>query len=1097
MSKNNDKGFIEEIKSDKKSFVSRRDVLKMGAGLLAGSALPDMLTGLTRAAAQSGLPARAAAQSGLKHIYVAADDHTDYVWRQDAATVQNNLVSMLDYYLDQIDATIGNQTEHQMRWNCDGHFWVWLYEKNRSAAQFTRLISRIRDGHVSMPLNALISCYGGNPTEAFIRGMYYPGKLERKYNLDLKLAYTVENQTLPYGIGALWAGGGAKYTWRGICNCTSKIPGASFQRPQDIYWWVGPDGSRMLMKWYSFLDLPGIGSYAELRDAHNPSATGDPSLAITALDNKIGTGNYPFNIVGGFGLGWDIPATYATAFVSGAQAQTNGSRMVHVSNEQDFFEHFESTYGAGLPNVSVTYGNEWELYQASLVEVTASVKRSTEKLRGAEGLATLVSLKNGAFMNGRESARDLAWMNLGLFWEHNWMADGGQTITKDDREAWTRQIASEIAVYVDTLQTDAVAALGSMIGKTGTNTRFFAFNPLSWARTDAVDFPYPSGSTTIHVVDVTSGAEVPSQIITIDSVRYLRVLAQNVPPVGYKVFEIRGGAGTGFSAAATVTGGNTLDNGTYQLVMSSRGAINSLIDHTRADREFILNIGGRSSNDFGSSGGTTALNVVNAGAVSVTLEATVTGATNVPNFKASITLFRNSPRIDIRNRITQNFSATLTWAFSFNLTAPDTWHEEVGAIIRAKKADSGGHYATSHARYDWLTLNHFADMTGTGTVGVTLSNADCQYVKLGNSSPTSLDATTAQMNVLAGGQVDGTTFGILNQGGDSSFLQRFALQTHSAYDPAAAMRFSLEHQNPLVAGAVTGGSQYPATSFALLSTSNLNVLLWALKPADDGLSAGHISRWWNITNSSQNLSFSLPGAPIISAQKASHIETPSGAATVSGGALQASFATQQMATFLLKTSATTSLPGIPTLLAPADLSDTPGSQPVLSWGAPANATRYELQLKLDAEPDDTDPVISLIPHSYTPPSPLLTMHTYFWRVRAANSAGALSGWSEMWQFRIASAANASPSENYFRTAKPKLSWTPISWAVGYVVEVSRTTTFAAPISSGTLAANKLSYTLTTALDEGTWYWRVKGLKSLSPLVNGTPSPTQSFIIELP
>jgi alpha-mannosidase len=346
------------------------------------------------------------------------------------------------------------------------------------------------------------------------------------------------------------------------------------------------------------------------------------------------------------------------------------------------------------------------------------------------------------------------------------------------------------------------------------------------------------------------------------------------------------------------------------------------------------------------------------------------------------------------------------WGFSFNLDSPDVWHEEVGAIIRAKKADVGGHYSTSHMRYDWLTMNHFADMSGTGSVGVTLSNIDCQYMKLANSSPTNFVTTIPQIYVLAGGQVDGATFGILNQGGDNSFLQRFALQTHSAYDPASAMRFSLEHQNPFVAGTVTGGSQYPEKTFALLNTSNQNILLWALKPAEDGISQGLITRWWNMASGNQNLAFSLPGAPITSAQKASHVETPQGAATVSSGTLQQSFAAQQMSTFLLKVS-----------------SPPPSG--------------------------DTSPT------------------------------------------------NAAPTQNFYRTGSPTLTWARLSWAVGYEVQLSRTKTFTTPINSGVIAANQTAYTVSPALDEGTWYWRVHGLKSLSPLSAGTWSAPQSFVIDLP
>ena len=135
----------------------------------------------------------------------------------------------------------------------------------------------------------------------------------------------------------------------------------------------------------------------------------------------------------------------------------------------------------------------------------------------------------------------------------------------------------------------------------------------------------------------------------------------------------------------------------------------SLLDKTRSNREFAQSIGGRTINDLGNSLGT--LSIENAGPVSVTLLATSSGPLT---HTTRVTLLRGSPRIDIRNDINQNFDATYWWAFGFNLTSPDLMHEEVGAIIRAKLTTSGGNYSPRNARYDWLTLNHFADFTGGG-----------------------------------------------------------------------------------------------------------------------------------------------------------------------------------------------------------------------------------------------------------------------------------------------------------------------------------------------------------------------------------------------
>ncbi len=69
-------------------------------------------------------------------------------------------------------------------------------------------------------------------------------------------------------------------------------------------------------------------------------------------------------------------------------------------------------------------------------------------------------------------------------------------------------------------------------------------------------------------------------------------------------------------------------------------------------------------------------------------------------------------------------------------------------------------------------------------------------MKLGRSAVVNevsrLDTSTPQISVLAGGQVDGPQLGIPVQGGDSRFLQRFALTVHRRFDPGAdSMRFAL------------------------------------------------------------------------------------------------------------------------------------------------------------------------------------------------------------------------------------------------------------------------------------------------------------------
>ncbi|HWI56060.1 MAG TPA: glycoside hydrolase, partial [Bacillota bacterium] len=479
-------------------------------------------------------------------IYLANDDHTDYMWTADAETYNATFVDMLDYYLRLADETTGNPAPYQSRFNADGSYWLWQYERRKSPAEFAHLIARIKEGALSAPLTTLVSCYGGQPMEAVLRGMYYAGRLERRYHLRFPLATAMENQTLPLGLASLWAGSGARYTWRGVCGCASKMSNQVLgQRPHEIYWYTGQDGQRVLMKWYS-LGPHGIGTYLE---------ASAPDKAIEYLDSNTNflrryvdaaTGN-PFEVRGAFGFGGDclarktgVPADpgipkrpgmqqgvvgfpYTEHFHVIAQAFSNEKRQVFVSNESDFFEDFEKTHGAGLPAENATYGNEWDLYSASMAETSARVRRAVEKLRAAELMAALVGLKQPTFLRGRDPARDLAFTDLGLYWEHDWTADG--PVSRESRAAWQELLASEIEYYVNSLHADAATQLGALIQKPDPQAQtFYALNPLGWPRTDYADFAY-SGSKNIHVRDLSTGQDVPHQFVRLGGIGFLRVLA--------------------------------------------------------------------------------------------------------------------------------------------------------------------------------------------------------------------------------------------------------------------------------------------------------------------------------------------------------------------------------------------------------------------------------------------------------------------------------------------------------------------------------------------------------------------------------------------
>ena len=841
----------------------------------------------------------------IKRIYLANDDHTDYMWTANEAQYDSAFVKMLDYYLDQIDSTKTYPPDFQARFNCDGSYWLRAYQKFRTKPQFERLINSIRSGHISSPLNLLVSTYGAQPTEAVIRGMYPAGKLEREFNLRFPLAVCMENQTLPLGLSSLWAGSGAKYSWRGVCGCVSRLSNKSLMhRKHQLYRYTGVDKRSVIMKWYNLAENNALpGGYAETRGEYKPKDTlAGLESAINHLEKMVDTisanSNYPYSTAAAFGFGWDDLATYVSPyFINAAKANSNNQRKVRVSNEEDFFKDVETNY-PNLPAESVTYGNEWDLYSPSMNETTARVRRALEQLRGAEALYTLIALKDKNFATALDDIRRLAWESYGMYWEHDWTADG--PTSRSERADWQIKISGQIAAYTDSLFTTAQKEFGNYF-QAKENPRFYVFNPLSWERDDVADVYY-NGKLPVRVFEVGTNKEMISQVIIKQGKTAIRIWAKNIPSVGYRIFEIRIANSMSRPMAAEVHGEYFI-NKYYKICLKKSGVITEFYDK-KTGRQLIKSLNGKFANDLGTKNleAGAALSMENAGPVSVTMKA-ISG--DPLKHTARITLFSQSRRVEIEDSIQENFGDVKDWTFSFGLKNHNTRHEELGCIIKVKKQSNGGNYAEQNARYDWQTFNHFANMSEED-YGITLSNIDCSFFKLGNSTPDSLDENSTQLRALAGGQIDryiinqkdSVVLGINNQHGQKDFRYQFALiANHTKFNPVHAMKFSLEHQNPLITGMVTGKKAvYPEPFYSLMKLSVPNVLLWSLKPSEEGIDQGVIARFWNINNTKAQLVVTF-NKMIKSAWQTSHIETNEKTITHIRNELQVNFEAQQINTY--------------------------------------------------------------------------------------------------------------------------------------------------------------------------------------------------------
>ena len=340
------------------------------------------------------------------------------------------------------------------------------------------------------------------------------------------------------------------------------------------------------------------------------------------------------------------------------------------------------------------------------------------------------------------------------------------------------------------------------------------------------------------------------------------------------------------------------ENAAYRISISTGGSLLSLIDK-RNGKEYIQPQSGLYANDLGTVSPYSCIPVKleNFGPVSVSLLAS---ASEPVHHTSRITLFSFNDRIEIENHITQNISALpVAYSFSFHMTEPRIWHEEVGAILSASPLSRGGHYAETQCRLDWLTVNHFVTVSDSSN-SIILSNRDAYFMKVGNSTVKTLDYNSSQIHILAGGQVDADmNLGFEDQGGDSSIINYFALKTGcEAFHPAESMKFSLEHQNPLIAGRITNESAVSHVPSPLFSVSDPDVLVWVVKPAEEGIERGIIVRLWNMSDIDSECTISS-NCPIEKCVYTNLIEIDLGEAEVENGLAKVKIRHNGLQTFRL------------------------------------------------------------------------------------------------------------------------------------------------------------------------------------------------------
>jgi alpha-mannosidase len=815
--------------------------------------------------------------------YLVNSNHTDYNWNATAEEYDQAMLAELDYYLQQISDTAGDPHEEQARYKPDNWWWLYLYEHNRSPSQFETLLDAVRSGHITIPLNPFVTLYGALPTETAIRAGYYPARIGRAHDVDFPFAEAIENHTSPWGLASIWAGSAVDYTWKGVCGCAQSAPD---RIDDELFIWQGPDDKTLLFKWYNLLGSNrDWGGYSEARD--NLSSPAQIDSAISRTESRMPG----VAATGLFGAGWDNVSWQSTAVVDAVVAynDSGSSNTAIVSNGVDFFQALEA---AGIPDQLETlrggWGNDWDMWPASLAERTSRTRRALERMRTAEALAAWAELFQPGFWAPVRDGLETGLVSVWKYFEHGWdVTTGGPSLAQmqTDKEQWTQDIENAVESAVEAAD-QVVATLFAVPDE----DRVAVFNPLGFTRNGVADLAAP-GAGPFVVTDIATGLEVPSQFFATGETTMLRFLASGVPSLGYRVYRVELGTPAPWPNAATVsTGTRAIEHDRYRIALGARGQIIEAIDKTALPQRQLA--GSNGLNDFGR-GTIQSVVAENVGPVSATLRVDLSG----PSRTVRVTLYAGVDRVDIGNAITENETGYESYDFHVNLPGAQIRFEEVGAIARPGSVTDGGDFLPG-TRASRMTLNHFVDFE-LGDYHLVLSNRDAFAMQVNDSTNASFDLTGDEIEVVVMEKALGA--GSANQGGDDLFVNRFAIRGFdAAFNGAEAMRMSLAHQNPLHIVSLPRNQQgvLTASTSALLSLTTDQAVVTAFKPAEDD-GAGFVVRLWELGGQARSFGIDATAMGTRAAWRTNLVETDVAPATVSNGVVSVASGAMEITTYRL------------------------------------------------------------------------------------------------------------------------------------------------------------------------------------------------------
>jgi hypothetical protein len=792
----------------------------------------------------------------------------------------------------ELDEAIDFIREHPaFRFSPDGYWSARQYLAGRSAARQQQLFQMVRDKKIFIPTVEASLLTGFPSLETLIRSLYPAFEFHQKYGGDADYANITDVPSYSWSYASVMAAAGLKYFASGCDNDNGPIVLYSRLNEKSPFWWEGPDGGRILM-WYSWV----YGQLSVLFGGYQGRvASGRESMPV--FFQAYSRPEYKSDSVLVYGSQFENTDLFPRqAAVGDDWNNLYAYPHLQYSGFADAIRTIAGQFGDSIPVMKGDGGPYWEYGIESTARSAAIDRESEQRALAAEIFSTVGGIVNPAFRTEPETLKRL-WNNMVLYAEHTWGAD--RSVSDPHSQETVDQLAVKEAFATDARRDvnyvlrRSLAGLGDSIYEPkGT---LLVFNPLSWQRSSLVEMDLDKGR---EIVDLITHRTADYEVLsTGEAYRRVRFLAQDVPAVGYKAYELKETKEEPRTPPAEP--GETLENQYYRVVLDAgSGAVRSIFDKElnkelvnasspyRFDQYVYVKGGDKSPNRIlefsptapipeltphgAADGRILSIKRVPFGQVA----SLQTFGENTPLILTEVILFDGQKKIEFINRLNKTEAYTkegIYFAFPLSMDQPQFRYEIQNGVVNPARDQMPG------AGKEWFSVQHWVAVD-QGGVAAALVPVDAPLVTLGD--------------IIRGtwprefGHRNGTIFSaVMNnyyftnyaagQGGDFTF--RYVFTSGNNLDPGYLSRLGREEMSPLEIDQITPQDKanntprpLPAGQESFLNIDQPGVVLVTWKNAEDG--DGTVLRFLEVAGKPADVSVETPLLDVKTVHRADALE---------------------------------------------------------------------------------------------------------------------------------------------------------------------------------------------------------------------------------